>query len=182
VLILSATDGSVLIGRASTASICLDYDPAVSRAHAELSNVDGVWLVEDLRSKGATYILRDGSPRRVLGRERLSHGDRIRVGKTTLSFVYPPTPCGETDTALEAEDMIKLTKRELEVLRLLCAKVLSGSFGWPQDAELADALVISSHTVRTHVKHLYAKFNLDGLPSNQKRAELVRRATRDGWV
>ncbi len=171
----------VLIGRAGGASIHL-ADPTVSRAHAELSHMHGAWLIEDVGSGAGTYVLRRGRAKRVEGRERLRHGDRIRVGRTVLKFQDPPMPEQDVATLLLDEDTVVLTGREREVLEALCADELAGVGGWPNDAGLAQRLVIAESTAKTHMQRLYAKFDLGAVPNSQKRARLVRRAIDDGWV
>lgn len=61
-----------------------------------------------------------------------------------------------------------LSDRELEVLKHL-ARGLSYK-------EIAALLVVSSHTVHTHVKHIYEKLQARG------RREAVAKARRRGWV
>jgi LuxR family maltose regulon positive regulatory protein len=55
-----------------------------------------------------------------------------------------------------------LTERELEVLRLLPTELTT--------PEIAERLVISYHTVRTHLKHIYGKLDA------HSRHEAVTRA------
>jgi LuxR family maltose regulon positive regulatory protein len=54
-----------------------------------------------------------------------------------------------------------LSERELEVLRLLATRLSS--------TEMADHLVVSVHTVRSHIKNIYAKLDV------HKRHEAVAR-------
>ena len=64
--------------------------------------------------------------------------------------------------------MAELSTRELEVLRLM-AQPLSNS-------EIAAALDLSIHTVKTHVSHMLEKLEL------RNRTELVVAAYRSGVV
>ncbi len=173
---------SVLIGRAPDATVCLPDDDAVSRTHAELTQVDGVWLLEDVGSLAGTFLLRGGRTRRVIGRARLHHGDRVKVGRTILRFQDPPTPTEQIATVQIDDHAIALTKREQQVLDAMCEDTLSGKGGWPTDSALAERLGIEKSTVKTHVRNLFAKFDLDATPTGQKRARLVQRASDEGWA
>lgn len=59
-------------------------DPGVSRRHAEIRREGDEWVIVDLGSTNGTEI----NGRRV-NRHRLSHGDRILLGETTLEFRRP---------------------------------------------------------------------------------------------
>lgn len=174
--------GSVLIGRRQEASIRIEGDSAVSREHAELSCVEGAWLIADLGSTGGTYLMRDGTRRKLIGRHRLRHGDRISVGGTIVRFHHPPDAQDGVATDLAEAEIDTLTPRERELLTALCADELSGRGGWPDNATLARSLYISTDTVRSHLKSLYRKFGLDGVPDSQRKSRLVRRAIAEGWA
>ena len=58
------------------------------------------------------------------------------------------------DSAPQAHpDAPQLTERELEILKLVAKGFKFG--------EIADALAISRHTVKTHVRHIYRKLEVD---------------------
>lgn len=103
---------SMLIGRSESSAIHVADDAAVSRTHAELSHLQGVWLVEDLGSRAGTYVLRGIQSTRVDGRARLHHGDCIKVGRTILRFEDPPVAAEEVMTVLVEAGTVALTKRE----------------------------------------------------------------------
>lgn len=70
----------VTIGRGAQNDVVLDGDEFASARHARVeSRRDGVW-VQDLESTNGTFV--NGS--RVVGAERLSPGDVLRVGETDL--------------------------------------------------------------------------------------------------
>ena len=52
----------------------------------------------------------------------------------------------------------------------------------PSNPELAQALGISTESVRSHLKALFKLFEIPELPQNRKRAELARRALAAGVV
>lgn len=70
----------ITIGRADQNDLVLDGDEFASARHAQIEvRGDGVW-VQDLESTNGTFV--NGS--RVVGAERLSTGDVLRVGETDL--------------------------------------------------------------------------------------------------
>ena len=74
------------IGRSPSAGLSLVWDAQVSRSHASLESIDGVWTVlDDGRSTNGTYV----NEERVQGRRTLRHLDVIRVGATRLRFHDP---------------------------------------------------------------------------------------------
>lgn len=179
---LDPADQPFLIGRRPQADLRLE-DPTVSRNHAALIAVRGLWFIEDIGSSGGTFLLRGSSrPVKLLGRERLLDGDRVRVGRTILRFMDPRKPDDARETDLVDDPTIVLTDRELDVLKLLCADELEGRGGSPSDSTIAATLFVSGATVRTHMRNLFRKFGLEDVPDRQKRARLVRRAIDEGWV
>jgi DNA-binding NarL/FixJ family response regulator len=48
--------------------------------------------------------------------------------------------------------------------------------------QIAEELVVSVQTVKTHMRELFLLFGIGELPQNQKRAELVRQAMLRGAV
>lgn len=73
------------IGRATASSdweICLQ-DPSVSRPHARLELIDGVWLIRDLGSANGTLV--NNRPVNEKGRA-LRDGDVITFGQTVTVF------------------------------------------------------------------------------------------------
>ena len=64
---------------------------------------------------------------------------------------------------MDAEELAQLTKRELEVLRLLAGGVRS--------KEIADRLFLSVRTVRFHLSNIFRKLDVE------TRTEAVRIAT-----
>jgi LuxR family maltose regulon positive regulatory protein len=61
-----------------------------------------------------------------------------------------------------------LSKREMEVLQLLTTKLTA--------AEIADQLFVAESTVRTHIKHIYSKLNVN------RRFEAIERARELGLL
>lgn len=85
---------------------------------------------------------------------------RIRVKRRNARCGegHPPAASAHADPAFEAvgvspPSFFDLTDRELEVL----CKIVAGKTG----REIATALHISEHTVDTHTRRLFAKFQVD---------------------
>jgi LuxR family maltose regulon positive regulatory protein len=73
----------------------------------------------------------------------------------------------ETDTQ-SVTHVDPLSSREVEVLRLLPSKLTA--------PEIADQLYVAESTVRTHIKHIYSKLNVN------RRFEAVERAKELGLL
>ncbi|MFP4029080.1 MAG: FHA domain-containing protein [Candidatus Brocadiia bacterium] len=69
------------IGRDADNEITLN-DQSVSRSHALIHQVDGVWMVQDVESTHGTHI----NEERVDGRSPIFHKDVLRLGKSSLVF------------------------------------------------------------------------------------------------
>ena len=74
------------VGRRLEADVPLAWDPEVSRLHAELEFKAGEWtLCDDGFSQNGTYV----NGLRIHGRRRLTDGDLVRIGQTTIAFCDP---------------------------------------------------------------------------------------------
>ena len=106
----------------------------------------------------------------VPGRDILDRLPRHRTAHATLRQTIldiiagsPPRPSGEASALLE-----ELSEAELRVLRYL-----PGNLRAP---EIAAELFVSTNTIRTHLRHIYAKLDAHG------RAEAVTRARQLGLL
>ncbi len=81
--LLSGAD--VTVGRSSENGIVLN-DFSVSRKHALLSEKDGVWTVEDLRSTNGLKVNGEFTPK-----SEVHAGDVLTIGTFTLTFREQPT-------------------------------------------------------------------------------------------
>lgn len=174
------TARKVRIGRAADNDIVLADNVEVSRAHAVLEAAGGGWtIVDDGRSRNGTFV----NGHRVLRSRRLEDNDVVRVGATSILF---RSPCaqGVQTTAMSGGARPRITPREERVLVELCRPLIEGDgFAVPAtNQQIADALVLSVAGVKTHIRSLFAKLQVDGLPQNSKRAELARRAVDLGLV
>jgi predicted component of type VI protein secretion system len=59
------------------------HDEHASGQHALFQNAHGLWYVEDLGSTNGTYL----NNRRIFSAQRLKKGDKVRIGRTTLTIV-----------------------------------------------------------------------------------------------
>ncbi len=168
------------IGRRAECDLALEWDNRVSRLHAELVLVGGEWVVsDDGLSANGTWV----GDSRLDGRRRLRDGDLVRVGNTVLAFCAPREPAVATQLTGDETGSVRITPAQRRVLTALCTPFIStGSLATPSNADLAAELFLSIDAIRTHLKALFGAFALDGVPSRQKRAELVQRAVRTGAV
>src|ERR1700742_5186701 len=80
------------IGRTPASGLALTWDAQVSRSHASIEAIDGVWSVlDDGRSTNGTFV----NEERVQGRRALRHLDVIRTGATRLRFHDPSDSDGK---------------------------------------------------------------------------------------
>jgi pSer/pThr/pTyr-binding forkhead associated (FHA) protein len=177
--IVDLDGGELSIGREPASDVRLDWDEEVSRAHAVLQYVGGVWtLVDDGLSRNGSFV----NGRRVHGRRRLEDGDSITVGRTLLVFVATEGEVRTTVTTTSGTPP-ELTPALQRVLDALCRPALDGPLPVPaSNREIADELVLGLETVKSHMHALFDLFDVPDMPQNRKRAELVRRAFERGAV
>jgi hypothetical protein len=86
------------IGRDETADISLQ-DPEMSRRHVRISWQEGRYILEDLNSTNGTFL----NDTRVTDAQRLSPGDKIRMGQHILEFQARAEPVPPQAAAGPAE-------------------------------------------------------------------------------
>jgi pSer/pThr/pTyr-binding forkhead associated (FHA) protein len=180
--IVTLASGSVTVGRGESCDVCLAWDGDVSRVHAELERMGGVWTVsDDGLSRNGTYV----NGERVSGRRRLRDGDSVRFGDTVVRFRDPTAGnTGETRLAGDAPPEAKVSEAQRRVLVALCRPFADGSpYATPAtNQEIAGQLFLSVDAVKTHMRALFDKFDVGDVPQNQKRAKLVERAFQSGAI
>ncbi|EID79771.1 LuxR family transcriptional regulator [Rhodococcus opacus RKJ300 = JCM 13270] len=121
----------------------------------------------------------------MTGRKRLRSGDHIRIGSSTILFRSDGRASGELTAVADAMPTREsLTKTQREILIALCApRKHNAGFAAPAtNQQIADRMYLSVETVKTHMRALFAKFGIEDVPQNQKRARLVERAMQSGIV
>jgi pSer/pThr/pTyr-binding forkhead associated (FHA) protein len=166
------------IGRQPSNDVPLPWDTEVSRVHAMLEPVAEEWtLVDDGLSRNGSFV----NGRRLHARHRLADGDRITVGNTLIVFVGGGRGTTATTATTRRTAPPQLSAAQRRVLAELCRPMLDDPFGVPpSNREIADRLVVSVETVKSHLHALFELFELGDMPQNRKRAELVRRAFERG--
>jgi pSer/pThr/pTyr-binding forkhead associated (FHA) protein len=182
IVVLGDDRRPLTIGRGEGADIQLHWDHDVSRAHASLERVGGVWAIsDDGLSRNGTFV----NGERVGSRQRLRDGDVLRVGSTALLF-RDPTSVGASETRMGGPDVAPpaVSEAQRKVLMALCRPYkMPGSFATPAtNQDIAAELFLSVEAVKTHMRALFSKFGLEDLPQNQKRAKLIERAFQTGLV
>lgn len=169
------------IGRIVGNDIVLDWDPKVSRVHAQLERVGVHWmLVDDGLSRNGSHV----NEERIAGRRPLSDGDVLRVGRSTLVFRAPRRGRYES-TLADTTNAPAVTESERRVLVALCAPFATEGVDAPvpaTNAQIATELNLSLPGVKMHVRALFTKLGVGDLPQYQKRTELARRALQQGLV
>jgi DNA-binding NarL/FixJ family response regulator len=119
-----------------------------------------------LRAGASGFLLKDTPPRDLVRAvEVVAAGEALLTPSITLRLIERFVRTGE-DPRDRAVVLPDLTAREEEVLRAV-ARGLS-------NAEIAEALVVSYSTVKTHVSHLLTKLDA------RDRAQLVMLAHQSG--
>lgn len=171
----------VAIGRVAGNDVVLDWDREVSRSHAQLERLGSDWaLVDDGLSRNGSQV----NGERLVARRRLSDGDVLRVGQTTLVFRAPGVSFESTQVA-STTPTARMTAAERRVLVALCAPFAATGGVAPAPAtnrDIARALNVSPDNVKKHVRSLFDKLEIADLPQYQKRTELARRALEQGLV
>jgi DNA-binding NarL/FixJ family response regulator len=157
----------VLDGIAATRQICAagDAGPRV----LVLTTFDLDEYVYDALQAGASgFLLKDAPPESLFEAVRVvAAGDALLAPVITRRLIAefarlrPPQ-------RIRPEDLDALTRRELEILSLVAAGL--------SNHEIADRLVLSNETVKTHVSHVLRKLGL------RDRAQAVVVAYESGLV
>lgn len=171
----------VTVGKSSTNVVSLDHDSTVSRVHAVLENLGHAWSVRDVGSRNGTYI----NGEKISAERVLRSGDEVRVGKTRLVFweVRDATTLSEaTVSVAPTQPPPRLTRRELEVLVVLCRPLVSGD-PFPEAVsvrQMAQELFVTEAAIKQHLQNLYDKFAIPA--EGERRVRLANEAIRRGAV
>jgi len=154
--------------------VCLSEDSQVSRVHAVLERVGGLWtIVDDGLSRNGTFL----NGRRLAHRARLRDRDKIRIGETVLMFCAPPPQTTSQPTVAGGirPAVTRLTEAQRSILVALCRPYEDARpYASPaSNQQIANELFLSLDAVKTHLRVLFHKFGIENLPQNQKRARLA---------
>ena len=110
------------------------------------------YIYESLRAGASGFLLKDAPPEELLAAvEVVARGDALLSPAVTRQVIEEYArvrrPATQSDSRLD-----DLTSRELEVLHLLARGC--------SNAEIADALVVSGATAKTHVAHVLSKLRV----------------------
>jgi NarL family two-component system response regulator LiaR len=119
-----------------------------------------------IQAGAASYLLKDVTPEDLLAAIRAVHRGEPRLHPDVARKLMAQISRAATPSAPPTPET--LTARELDVIRL----VAEGC----SNHEIAQALVISEKTVKTHVSHILGKLNL------VDRTQLAIHALRSGLV
>ena len=180
ILDLGAESARLTIGRHPSCEVALPDDPEVSRVHAELECMHGEWtLVDDGRSRNGSFV----NGERVHGRRRLRDGDTLGIGRTLVVFRAPSGRESWRTLPSDERAVPQVSDAQRRVLVALCRSFAGTPFAVPaSNGQIAAELVVGVETVKTHLRALFRAFGVEGLPQNQKRAALARRAIDTGVV
>ncbi len=114
------------------------------------------YVYEALRAGASGFLLKDAPPEELLAAMRVvARGDALLGASITRQvieeFVTPSGARGQLDPS-DARRLDELTPREREILELVAEGM--------SNAEIADLLVLSSSTVKTHVGQVLMKLAL----------------------
>ena len=179
---LDPGSGSVTVGRRHEADVALAWDPEVSRLHAELEFKAGEWtLCDDGYSQNGTYV----NGLRMHGRRRLTDGDLVRIGQTSIAFCDPGLGgLGVTLAPGELGVAPKFSEQQQRILHALCRPLMGDGDGINPagDAAIAAETGIAEEVVTTELEHLGRSFGLQDMPPPDRRAEIALLALRSGLV
>ena len=178
--IVGLGDDPVSIGRQQSSDVPLTWDTEVSRVHAMLERVGEEWTIADEQlSRNGSFV----NGLRLTGRRRLADGDLISVGHTMIAFRAGGARSAVTTRPAQRNAAPELSPAQLRVLAALCGPQDDAPYHRPRsNREIAEELVVSVETVKSHLRVLFDLFEISALPQNRKRAELVRRALESGAV
>ena len=185
ILVVEETVTELWVGRGEAAGLRLDWDEEVSALHAQIEVIGGeCTLLDDGLSRNGSFV----GEERVHGRRRLRDGDTLRFGRTRVLYRRPGEGGGSapeaTVVASEVSSAAAVSPGQRRVLLALCRPFKDGSsFATPPTNQaIAEELHLSVDAVKTHMRALFEKLELEDLPQNRKRVALIERALQSGVV
>ncbi len=105
--------GQVIIGRESSCGIQIKSDATVSRQHAMLTVIDGIFFVRDLDSRNGTLLNGQKIGNCLV---RINPEDKLMVGKTV--FVFSPVGISEALYGSQMRNVTAKSRLKLAVCAL----------------------------------------------------------------
>jgi two-component system, NarL family, nitrate/nitrite response regulator NarL len=125
-------------------------------------------LLAAIRGGAAGYLLKSEPPERIVGFLRgVSQGEVALSGQIARRLLEQVRDGGPQGPAVPESIAAALSARELEVLLLLDQHLATD--------EIAQRLIISEHTVRSHVKSLLAKLDVSSRREALEKLSAARR-------
>jgi pSer/pThr/pTyr-binding forkhead associated (FHA) protein len=134
--------------------------------------------VDDGRSKNGSFL----NGERLHGGRTLHDGDVITVGRTSITYVDPGAEAVPSTAVTAGKVGPAVSAAQRRVLVALCRPLADGLAVPPSNRELAEELVVSVETIKSHLHTLFEIFGLEGVPQHHKRAELARQALQRGVI
>ncbi len=106
------------------------------------------YLSRAIAAGAAGYLLKDADPEEIPRMVRAAAEGEVVIDSDLLQSILAHTPVSEPSSLAQVD----LTQQELRVLKLL-------ALGFNNDA-IAEALVVSRNTVKTHVRHIFEKLGV----------------------
>ena len=176
------TGERVTLGKASTNAVALEHDPTVSRLHAILENHGSAWSIRDMGSRNGTFV----NGEKIAAERVLRSGDEVRIGKSRVVYLQARErgePIEEATIVPDAAQLPpRLTRREIDVLMVLCRPLVSDD-PFPEPASvrrMAGELFVTEAAVKQHLQNLYDKFAIP--TEGDRRVRLANEALRRGAV
>jgi DNA-binding NarL/FixJ family response regulator len=112
-------------------------------------------VIPALRAGAQGYLLKDIAPDELVRAVREAYRGRIQLHPEVAKKLVSAVTAREEPTVAKpkASGLEDLTEREIEVLRQIAAG--------KSNREIADEMVISEKTVKTHVSNLLSKLHLE---------------------
>jgi pSer/pThr/pTyr-binding forkhead associated (FHA) protein len=166
------------LGKNPENDIPIAADSTVSRVHARLERIGGLWTIRDLNSTNGTLL--NGT--RIFTEEVLHDDDEIIIGQTRIRFCDRATVDEISTVRTGAKP--RVTPKEHEVLVELCLPLVSASaFKEPATVrQIADHLCVGDAAIKQHLIHLYDKFSIFEEEGPPRRHRLANAAIETGTV
>jgi DNA-binding NarL/FixJ family response regulator len=156
-------------GIAATREICADPELSAVRVLVLTTFEEDEYIVAALRAGASGFIGKGSEREEIAAAIRAVHrGDALLSPTATRTLIDRYVHSSQLHTSEPLRALHDLTERESEVLALVGSGRSNG--------EIAELLVISPHTAKTHVNRIMTKLNA------HDRAQLVIAAYENGLV